>query len=189
MSFPSPGTLAERTSGWGRRCRWTTSCPRLVKRYGSLGRVPNGIRSWLPRDSASRQTGKSNADRPAGRVVRYEDILQRVEERVWHLPNLVRTVRESTYSRTEWDTDFRTQWTPILRDAGRAIGNPDADVEPIQDRLDRRAEDMGKSKDLPNKYWPVYGSVIMSMRHIASIVDDVVSTCQARETDQENPRV
>lgn len=120
--------------------------------------------------------------------VGYEEILERVAEGISHLRNLVRTTREATYADGAWDTDFRENWVEILRDAGRAVGDPDADVEPIYHRLNGLAARMSEADDLPDKGWPVYGSLITSLRHIATVVDDVASAREARDADADNPR-
>lgn len=112
---------------------------------------------------------------------RYENILQRVDEGISHLRHLARTLREATYATGEWDTRFRNKWSKIVRDAGRAIADPDSEVEPIYDRLEMLADDMSKAQNLPATSWPLYGSLITSMRHIAMIVDDVASAREARE--------
>ena len=122
--------------------------------------------------------------------VSYEQILSRVGEGISHLRNLVRTIGESTYATSEWDAHFRAQWVAILRDAGRSIHDPDAEVDPIQDRLTGLATRMSRRDGLPpGDQWPTYGSLITSLRHIAVIVDDVASARQARDADQHNPQV
>ncbi|MBM6590931.1 FUSC family protein [Brevibacterium sp. RIT803] len=113
----------------------------------------------------------------------YENILQRVDEGISHLRHLARTLREATYANGEWDTRFRNKWSKIVRDAGRAIGDPDSEVEPIYDRLEMLADDMSNAQNLPATSWPLYGSLITSMRHIAVIVDDVASAREAREVN------
>lgn len=69
----------------------------------------------------------------------------------------------------------------MARDAGRAIADPDAEVEPIADRLSALAVDLADHTELPRRSWPLYGSLIASMQHIAVIVDDVASARAARE--------
>ena len=121
--------------------------------------------------------------------VSYENILARVDEGISHLRHLARTLRDASYVDSAWDTRFREGWVNIVRDAGHAIENPDADVEPIQDRLDALAAELADQGQLPRESWPVYGSLVASMRHIAVIVDDVASARGAREGSAENPRV
>ncbi|MDN5910588.1 MAG: aromatic acid exporter family protein [Brevibacterium sp.] len=111
----------------------------------------------------------------------YENILQRVDEGISHLRHLTRTLREGSYEDGEWDTRFREQWTSIVRDAGRAIADPDAEVEPIFKRLEQLSVNMADDDGLPERSWPLYGSLIASMQHIAAIVDDVASAREARE--------
>ena len=55
------------------------------------------------------------------------------------------------------------------------------EVEPIYDRLSALAAGISDEGRLPSRSWPLYGSLIASMRHIAMIVDDVASARKARE--------
>ncbi len=112
----------------------------------------------------------------------YDEILGRVDEGISHLRHLARTLREATYSEGEWDTRFREQWVEIVRDAGRAIADPDTEVESISDRLVGLSADLSDDEDLPQRSWPLYGSLITSMRLIALVVDDVASAREARES-------
>lgn len=114
----------------------------------------------------------------------YENILQRVDEGISHLRNLARTLREATYEDGEWDARFRSKWSKIVRDAGRSIADPDSEVEPIHDRLEALADDMSTAQNLPARAWPLYGSLITSMRHIAVIVDDVASARESRQVTE-----
>lgn len=123
------------------------------------------------------QTNGSSAEAES-----YEAILQRVDEGISHLRNLARTLREASYAEGEWDTRFREEWTQIVADAGRSIADPDAEVEPVYDRLEQLALDLSDDQLLPKTSWPLYGALITSMRHIVVIVDDVASARQARES-------
>ena len=51
----------------------------------------------------------------------------------------------------------------------------------VSDRLTALAREMSDDAELPKESWPLYGSLISSMRHIAVIVDDVASDREARE--------
>ena len=113
----------------------------------------------------------------------YESILLRVDEGISHLRNLARTLREASSSETEWNTQFREEWASIVADAGRAIADPDSEVEPVFDRLDQLSADISQDQTLPTTTWPLYGSLITSLRHIVVIVDDVASARRARESD------
>lgn len=119
----------------------------------------------------------------------YESILERIDEGISHLRHLARTLREGALIEGAWDTRFREHWVEIVRDAGHAIADPDAAVAPIQDRLTHLAADLSDKAQLPRHSWPLYGSLIASMRHIAVIVDDVASAREAREAAHSNPQV
>ena len=120
------------------------------------------------------QTSSGRAD--------YGEILGRVDEGVSHLRHLVRTLRHAAHSEGAWDTRFREAWADIVRDAGHAIADPDSEVEPIDDRLVELSTELSRDRSLPQRTWPLYGSLITSMRHIARIVDDVASAREARES-------
>ena len=122
-----------------------------------------------------------------GEEVGYEELLQRVDESISHLAELTRTLRDASYAEGEWDTVFRERWARIVRDAGRVIADPDAEVEPVKHRLDDLAVHMSQDEKMPDDAWPLYGSLIMSMRSIAVIVDDVASAREARTAARENP--
>ncbi|GAA1488212.1 FUSC family protein [Brachybacterium sacelli] len=119
--------------------------------------------------------------------VSYEEILLRVDEGILHLRHLARTLRDASYAEGAWDDWFRERWSAIVRDAGHAIADPDLDVEPVHHRLDDLALHLSDQEGLPRQSWPLYGSLITSMQLIATIVDDVASTREAREGDRENP--
>lgn len=118
----------------------------------------------------------------------YVEILQRVDEGVSHLRHLTRTLRDAPDAQGGWGATFRERWVEIVRDAGRAIADPDIEVEPVRDRLTALSVEMGKGRDLPDEDWPLYGSLLASTRHIVVIVDDVASARAARESGRENPQ-
>lgn len=137
-----------------------------------------------PRDRLRRKrltSGEVHDSKTSAEDVSYENILQRVDEGISHLRHLVRTLREGNYASGEWDTRFRENWTVVVRDAGHAIADPDADVEPIHQRLEDLAVNMANDNSLPERTWPLYGSLVAGMQHIALIVDDVASSREARE--------
>src|SRR5699024_1980945 len=122
-----------------------------------------------------------------GEEVGYEELLQRVDESISHLAELTRTLRDASYAEGEWDTVFRERWARIVRDAGRVIADPDAEVEPVKHRLDDLAVHMSQDEQMPDDAWPLYGSSIMSMRSIAVIVDDAASAREAGTAARETP--
>lgn len=111
----------------------------------------------------------------------YTEILTRVDEGISHLRNLTRTLHQATYAEGPWDDRFRREWTSIARDCGRAIADPDAEVEPVHERLDALSTAISREGGLPSLEWPLYGSLLTSLRHIVVIVDDVASTRATRE--------
>lgn len=178
----------ELESAWGsvrfaRESRRANPRPLIFARWGG----PVGPK--VGRGAAGRgAAGRGAAGRGGGREVSYEEILLRVDEGIAHLHNLVRTLHSATYTEGSWDERFRTRWSAAVRDAGNAVADPDADVEPVHDRLVDLARDMSDDDDLPHQGWPVYGSLLTSMLHIATIIDDVASAREARSADRENPR-
>lgn len=124
---------------------------------------------------------------PGTEEASYENILERVGEGVSHLRHLARTLSAGDQLTGEWDSRFRERWVAIVRDTGRAIADPDGDVAPVHDRLVELSVDL--SGELPPRSWPLYGSLIASMEHIAVVVDDVASARAARAGSAENPPV
>lgn len=137
------------------------------------------LRSRRKRDRRDSADSADSAEKES-----YENILFRVDEGISHLRNLARTLREASSSEREWNSWFREEWASIVADAGRSIADPDVEVEPIFDRLQQLSTDISQDRALPQATWPIYGSLITSLRHIVVIVDDVASTRQARETDR-----
>ena len=112
----------------------------------------------------------------------YGEILERVDEGISHLENLTRTLREANYAEGEWDEKFRERWSMVMRDAGAAIADPDADVAPVPARLRALAPGLAGAARRPAPPRPPDGARIRSMQHIAVVVDDVASAREARET-------
>lgn len=117
----------------------------------------------------------------------YEEILERADEGVSHLRHLARTLREASYADGHWDDRFRNRWVEILDGVGRAIADPDAEVEPFHQDLTSLSAEMSQDEGLPRDFWPTYGSLITSTRHIVVIVDDIASAREAREGAAANP--
>ena len=154
----------ELDSAW-QSVRFATESRRSNPRY----RLPNRRRPHVRR-------------RPTGDEVTYENILERVDEGISHLRHLARTLREASYAEGAWDERFRERWSATVRDTGHAIADPDAEVDPIYDRVTALARAMSDDQDLPQESWPLYGSLLTSMRHIAVVVDDVASAREARDS-------
>ncbi len=144
---------------------------------------PRGGLQALRRSRAAKRDGPASSQE-----VSYEHILSRVDEGISHLRHLARTLRDATYASGEWDERFREQWVVIVRDCGSSIADPDADVEPLADRLTSLASTMSEDHELPQHRWPLYGALLTSLRHIVVIVDDVASAREARESTSPNPQ-
>lgn len=148
--------------------------------WGSV-RFARESRRGNPRIAVPRPTKRHQVEVDKASKESYENILQRVDEGISHLRNLARTLREASYADGDWDTRFREEWSAIVADAGRSIADPDAEVEPVFDRLEALATDLSSDGNLPAASWPLYGSLLTSLRHIVIIVDDVASAREARE--------
>ncbi len=148
--------------------------------WGSV-RFARESRRGNPRITVPRPTKRHQVEADQASRESYENILQRVDEGISHLRNLARTLREASYAEGAWDTRFREEWSAIVADAGRSIADPDAEVEPVFDRLESLARELSSDGNLPATSWPLYGSLITSLRHIVIIVDDVASAREARE--------
>ncbi|MGN0097088.1 MAG: aromatic acid exporter family protein [Corynebacterium sp.] len=148
-----------------------------VVRFARESRRANP-RSYLSRLRRARARGQETPD---PEEASWEDILRRADEGASHLRNLARTLREASYAEGEWDTRFREEWASISRDAGRAVADPDAEVESLSDRLKQLTEDLSDDENLPTSHWPVYGTMITGLEHIVEIVDDVASSREARD--------
>lgn len=113
----------------------------------------------------------------------WEEILHRTDESISHLRNLARTLRVSYDENFDWDQGFAEEWSELADAVGRAVADPDAEVDSLADRLDQLASRTGDNSDIASMNWPVYGALITSLRHIVKVVDDVASARQVRETE------
>ncbi len=194
------GTLAaigdELASGWDtdRADAWVAETVAIDHELGSAWqsvRFAQESARMNPR-RAARSSRRPRAWRDQhlepGHEAGYDEILGRVAEGVSHLRHLARTLRESTYDDSTWDDRFREEWSATVRETGRLVADPDAEVAPVLERLDRLAERTWENRDqLPGDRWPVYGSLITSVRHIVVVVDDVASVRAARDPSRPNP--
>ena len=126
--------------------------------------------------------------RPGDDNIDYEEVLNRIDEGISHLRNMTRTMREATWVLSSWDERFRTGWIEVARAIGEALADPDADVEAQEQRLEELVSEMSLAEELPHIEWPVYGSMLASLRHIVRLFSDETSTRESRETaeDQDN---
>ncbi|UVE96824.1 aromatic acid exporter family protein [Dietzia sp. B32] len=162
--------------------RWRAEIESVDEEVDTAWRTVSFAReSW--RTNPRRLTAGRRRRTTARPDIGYEDILPRVDETVSHLRHLIRTLRDADYSEGSWDDTFREKWSAVVRDAGHKIATPDAEVDSISDRLDAVAGTMSDENGLPRRTWPLYGSLITSMFHIATLVDDVTTAQEVREAD------
>jgi hypothetical protein len=165
----------EHAEHWGRRIA------EMQEMIGSAWQSVRFARESTWANPRSHRLAPGRRGHSENRPAEYREILERVDEGIAHMRNLTRTLREASYAHGEWDRRFRTRWSAIVHDAGRAIADPDAEVEPIHDRLTELAVQMAEDERMPADSWPVYGALIRGMQHIAVVVDDVASARAARE--------
>lgn len=128
---------------------------------------------------SSRLNPRARATRLSQGELSYEEILYRLEDGVAEARSLARTLRESTVAEHEWDDRFRAGWLEILTELGNRVGSPDAEVGALRGDIDALALEMSVG-ELPALRWPMYGSLLTSLRDIVDIVDDVATARSAR---------
>ena len=103
------------------------------------------------------------------------EVLVRLEEGVAQARAIARTLEESVVEAEDWDPRFRDPFLRLLDQVGRRISDPEAHLHSLQEEIDALAHELS-AQDLPGLRWPLYGSLITSLRHVVTIVDDVAST-------------
>lgn len=115
----------------------------------------------------------------------YEVVLNRLDESISHLRNMTRTMRQAMWASGQWDERFREGWVAIAHDLGEAIADPDGDVGAQRERLYDLVRSMSSMDDLPEAHWPLYGSMLSSLDHIARLLASDTGTRETRETPQD----
>src|SRR5699024_2283835 len=82
-------------------------------------------------------------------------------------------LEDAATSQTHWDNNFHTRWSAVLETVATRISNPEEDVEPAIDQLDRLAREMLNHDQLGEENWPLYGALISSTRNISELIDQV----------------
>ena len=121
---------------------------------------------WNPR----RHRSSSVSDTERG-----SDVLVRLEEGVAQARAIARTLEESVIEAEDWDPRFRDPFLRLLDQVGRRISDPEAYLHSLREEIDALTNELS-AQDLPGLRWPLYGSLITSLRHVVTIVDDVAST-------------
>ncbi|WP_268892627.1 FUSC family protein [Nocardioides sp. AX2bis] len=110
----------------------------------------------------------------AGNLDRDESVMHRLEEGVAQARAIARTISDSVAEADEWDPRFREPWLALLREVGQRMADPYAGMADLLPRIDDLVRDLSH-EDLPGLLWTVYGDLLVSLRTIVRIVDDVAS--------------
>ena len=110
----------------------------------------------------------------AGDPDRDESVMHRLEEGVAQARAIARTVGDAVAEAAEWDPRFREPWLALLREAGTRMTDPDTGMADLVPRIDALVQDLSR-EDLPGLLWPVYGDLLVSLRTMVVVVDDVAS--------------
>jgi uncharacterized membrane protein YccC len=103
----------------------------------------------------------------------YEEILDDNEQAVAEVRSMARTVGHSIAGVNEWEPVFRDRWLSLLREAGVAIGAPDAArVTRVRAHLNDLAQALS-TEDLSGRHWPEYGALILNLRNVVTSMDRV----------------
>lgn len=127
----------------------------------------------------ARESGRLNPRRASG-VVRepgqFGDILERTEQSLAEIRSMARTLGFSITDTHEWDDEFRDRWIGLLEETGWAIQHPDARrLGEVRTKLRVVASDYSDDQ-LPARYWPEYGGLILNLRNIATSMDEVADS-------------
>lgn len=172
----------DRAEAWSEEIE---SIGREIDSAWAVVRFARESRRSNPRGRLSRPSSRGRRSDIEG--AGYEEVLGRLDEGVSHLRHLARTLREAAYSAGSWDDRFRRRWVEIVAEVGRAVADPGAEVAPMHEELTDLSAELSESRDLPAAFWPTYGSLITSVRHIVVIVDDVGSARAARRERRTAP--
>jgi len=103
----------------------------------------------------------------------HEQILRDNEQAVAEARSMARTLGHSITDLREWDRGFKKRWLSLLAEAGDAICAPDAGrVAQVRVGLAHLADELSTA-DLPGRYWPEYGALIMNLRNVVTSMDRV----------------
>ena len=126
----------------------------------------------------ARESSRLNPRRAAHGVRKsevFEEILNDNEQAVAEVRSMARTVGHSIEDVNEWEPVFRDRWLALLREAGAAIGAPDAArVTRVRADLNELAHDLS-NEDLSGRHWPEYGALILNLRNVVASMDRVAA--------------
>jgi hypothetical protein len=114
----------------------------------------------------------------------YGDILGRTEQALAEIRSMARTIEHSITDSNQWEDEFRTRWTELLRQTADAIRRPDAArLVEIRSELRSLASDCS-GDELSSLHWPEYGGLILNLRNIATSMDTVAESDPVGESSR-----
>ena len=103
----------------------------------------------------------------------FEQILRHNEQAVAESRSMARSLGHSIDAVHDWEPVFRDRWLALLREAGEAIGVPDAvRVTQVRADLNQLAHDLS-TEELSARHWPEYGALLMNLRNVVTSMDRV----------------
>ncbi len=87
---------------------------------------------------------------------------------------MTRSLREASLHREDWDEEFRERRSDLVHYVGVSLADPNVSIDAIRTELNTLSARVPTFADgESSSHWPVYGSLIASISHIAHIVKDV----------------
>jgi uncharacterized membrane protein YccC len=132
----------------------------------------------------ARESGRLNPRRAVRGRMRaahgLEDILRRLEQANAETRSMARTVHLARIEPRDWPEAFRTPWLALLERAGRAVADADRDaIDTVRGELDAFAGALALG-DLPERFWPVAGALLVNLRNILEALDVVADAQPVR---------
>ena len=132
----------------------------------------------------ARESGRLNPRRATPHRMRaaedFAAVLQRIEHAVAEARSMARTIGLSRIPPADWDRAFRTPWLELLERTGAAVGAADAAaLSDVHRALDGLAGDLDLDA-LPDRFWPVYGALLVNLRNIVEALGAVAEAQPVR---------
>lgn len=140
-------------------------------------------RAWLTVNEA-RESGRWNPRPHAAARARaagdFGVVLRRLEQAVAETRSVAGTLWRARAAGEDLDPGFRDGWADLLREAGEGIAGADAGrLERVRAGLTDLSEEVAED-DLPSRAWPRYGALIVNLRNIVDVMDDVAEAQPVR---------
>ena len=133
-------------------------------------------RAWRALEEA-RESGRFNPRRRAADRVRAAEemtqIINRLAQAVAETRSMARTIRVASIEPTRWNADFREPWVTLLREAGLAVTDADAErVRVIRSELSELSDRLA-IEQLHGDLWPMFGALLVNLRNVLDALDVV----------------